>query len=200
MKTEKYDLKLTNGSWLNNLSEDEIADQIRSGGATAQSDCNISGSNRISTVRRLITNIESLASAEMSEQRKDRVERRRNIFLTTEFHLPDYEIVGRQGIITAECAFGMNILKDLFVNVRDVFGGRSRTTQKILRESRNAILEELKEEALEIGANAVIGVSLSYSEFGGGGSLVFLPNNGKSMLFVVATGTAVTIKKKGDAN
>ena len=45
---------------------------------------------------------------------------------------------------------------------------------------------ELKKEAYEIGADGVIGVDLDYSEFSGGG---------KSMLFLVASGTAVTFKK-----
>jgi len=43
----------------------------------------------------------------------------------------------------------------------------------------------LKKEALLTGANAVIGVDLDYSEISGGG---------KSMLFLVASGTAVIIE------
>ena len=39
-------------------------------------------------------------------------------------------------------------------------------------------------KAFALGGDAVIGVSLDYSEFSGGG---------KSMLFVVATGTAVVL-------
>jgi len=86
--------------------------------------------------------------------------------------------------VTAECAFGMNLFRDLFAGVRDIFGGRSGATQKVLRDSRKKVLEELRIEARELGANAVIGVSLSYSEFSG---------QGKSMLFIVASGTAVVI-------
>ena len=85
-----------------------------------------------------------------------------------------------------ECAFGMNIIEDLFTSFSDVFGGRSKTTQNTLKNARINCLNELKQEAFNIGANAVIGIDLDYSEFSG---------KGKSMLFIVASGTAVIIEK-----
>jgi uncharacterized protein YbjQ (UPF0145 family) len=69
----------------------------------------------------------------------------------------------------------------------DFFGGRSGTTQNKLREARQYCLSELRAEAQSLGANAVIAVSLSYSEFSG---------QGKSMLFLVASGTAVVVVEK----
>lgn len=109
-----------------------------------------------------------------------------SIILTTEGS-PNLEILERIEIITAECAFGMNLFKDFFAGVRDVVGGRSNATQGVLRDARKTVLDELKKEAHSVGANAVVGVDLDYSEFSGGG---------KSMLFVVASGTAVIVKRK----
>ncbi|MBK8638308.1 MAG: YbjQ family protein [Chromatiaceae bacterium] len=68
----------------------------------------------------------------------------------------------------------------------DFFGGRSNATQKVLKAARKTALEELRKEAEELGANAVIGVRLDYSEFSG---------DGKSMLFLVASGTAVVVER-----
>lgn len=106
------------------------------------------------------------------------------ILLTTEMS-PDIEIERRIEIITAECAFGMNLFRDLFAGVRDIVGGRSKPTQNELRDARKIVLTELRKEAYAVGANAVVAVDLDYREFSGGG---------KSMLFVVATGTAVIAK------
>ncbi len=80
----------------------------------------------------------------------------------------------------------MNVFKDFFTGVRDFFGGRSNTAQEVLRGARKTVLSELKKEAALVGANTVIAVDLDYSEISGAG---------KSMLFVVATGTAVKITK-----
>jgi len=106
------------------------------------------------------------------------------IVLTTETMLPDAARIERLEVITAECVFGMNLFRDWFAGIRDIFGGRSAASQKVLRDSRKVCLTELRREALMVGANAVIGVDLDYSEISG---------DGKSMLLVVASGTAARI-------
>jgi len=108
-----------------------------------------------------------------------------SIILTTET-APNLNITKRIEIVTAECAFGMNIFKDLFAGVRDIVGGRSEAVQKTMRDSRRTVLYELKKEAYEVGANAVVGVDLDYVELAGTGS---------SMVMLVASGTAVVIEE-----
>ncbi len=107
------------------------------------------------------------------------------IILTTEtaHKLP---VTERLDIISSECVIGMNIFRDIATAWRDVVGGRSQTVQNGLREVRAHALQELRQEALSLGADAVDWVSLSYSELSGGG---------KNMLFVVASGTAVRLAK-----
>jgi uncharacterized protein YbjQ (UPF0145 family) len=105
------------------------------------------------------------------------------IMLTTETS-PKLNITKRIEIVTAECAFGMNIFKDLFAGVRDIVGGRSEAVQKTMRDSRRTTLYELKKEAHAVGANAVIGVDLDYIELSSAGSMVLL----------VASGTAVIVE------
>lgn len=107
------------------------------------------------------------------------------IMLTTEAYPEGLKIVDRIEVVTAECAFGMNIFKDLFAGVRDIVGGRSEAVQKTLRDSRRTALYELKKEAYEVGANAVVGVDLDYVELSSTGSMVLL----------VASGTAVRIEE-----
>jgi uncharacterized protein YbjQ (UPF0145 family) len=106
------------------------------------------------------------------------------IVVTTET-APNLKITKRIEIVTAECAFGMNIFKDLFAGVRDIVGGRSEAVQKTMRDSRKTALYELKKEAYEVGANAVVGVDLDYVELSSAGSMVML----------VASGTAVVIEE-----
>ena len=104
------------------------------------------------------------------------VERKANIeaiVLTTET-APNLNITKRIEIVTAECAFGMNIFKDLFAGVRDIVGGRSEAVQKTMRDSRKTALYELKKETYEVGANAVVGVDLDYVELSNAGSIVML--------------------------
>lgn len=129
---------------------------------------------------------ERLAQIEAAKQEAVEADRRviDAVMITTETAAPDLKIASRLGIVTAECAFGMNLFKDIFAAGRDFFGGRSATIQDTLKDARNTALDELRLEASKLGADAVIAVSLNYSEISGGG---------KSMLFLVATGTAVRL-------
>ena len=105
--------------------------------------------------------------------------------LTTETYPEGLKITERIEVVTAECAFGMNIFKDLFAGVRDIVGGRSEAVQKTMRDSRRTALYELKKEAFEVGANAVVGVDLDYVELVSAGNMVLL----------VASGTAVRVEE-----
>lgn len=105
--------------------------------------------------------------------------------------IPGRRVIRSVDVITAECAFGMNVIRDWFAAWTDVVGGRSRATQNVLRNARETCLRELKLEALRVGANAVVGIDLDYSEFSGGG---------KSMLFLAASGTAVVLEPESSAS
>ena len=110
------------------------------------------------------------------------------IILTTET-ASNLKVIKRLDVITAECAYGMNIFKDLFASISDIFGGRNKSIQNTLKDARKNVLAELQKEAFSLGANAVVGIDLDYSEISGGGKF--------GMLFIVASGTAVIIEDIG---
>lgn len=87
------------------------------------------------------------------------------------------------GVISAEVILGANVFKDILGGLRDFFGGRSATYEKVLMEAKENALRELVERAQALGANAVVGVDLDFETVGGSGS----------MLMVIASGTAVRV-------
>lgn len=124
----------------------------------------------------------AVARDEQAQRKADEIEA---VVLTTEAYPQGLTITRRIEVVTAECAFGMNIFKDLFAGVRDIVGGRSEAVQKTMRDSRRVALYELKKEAHAVGANAVVGVDLDYVELNAG-----------VMVLLVASGTAVTLEDK----
>ena len=67
--------------------------------------------------------------------------------------------------------------------LRDFFGGRSGSYEKVLREAKDTAMREMAERAEQLGANAVVGIDLDYETVGESGS----------MLMVTCSGTAVVI-------
>jgi uncharacterized protein YbjQ (UPF0145 family) len=85
------------------------------------------------------------------------------------------------GLVSGEAILGANIFQDLFAGIRDIVGGRSAAYEQELRQAKAIALQEMTEQARELGANAVVGVDLDYETI----------NVNGSMLMVSASGTAV---------
>jgi len=88
------------------------------------------------------------------------------------------------GIVTGEAILGANLFRDLFANIRDIVGGRSAAYEKELAKARNIAIQEMVDQAHQLGANAVLGVDLDYEVLG----------QANGMLMVTAAGTAVLVK------
>lgn len=88
-----------------------------------------------------------------------------------------------KGVVTGETIIGANVFKDFMAGLRDFFGGRSGTYEKVLADAKDTSLSEMAERARQMGANAVVGIDLDYETIG----------QGNSMLMVTCSGTAVVI-------
>jgi uncharacterized protein YbjQ (UPF0145 family) len=103
------------------------------------------------------------------------------MIISTTNTLETNEIKQYCGIVTGETIIGANIFKDFFAGIRDIVGGRSGSYERVLREAKDTALREMQDEAMRLGADAVIGVDLDYETVGASGG----------MLMVTASGTAV---------
>lgn len=92
------------------------------------------------------------------------------------------KIVKYLGLVSGEAIMGANIFKDLFAGIRDIVGGRAGAYEKELRKAKETAINEMIEEARNLGANAILSVDLDYETVG------------QSMLMVSASGTAVVIE------
>ena len=84
------------------------------------------------------------------------------MLLTTTNTIEGKQIVQYYGIVTGETIIGANLFKDFFAGIRDIVGGRAGSYESVLREAKDTALQELRERAMQLGANAVIGIDLDY--------------------------------------
>ena len=108
------------------------------------------------------------------------------MIVTTTGFIDGKEVSEYLGIVSGEAIVGAHLFKDLFASIRDIVGGRSAAYEDTMKEAKAIALRELKDEALQLHADAVVGISLDYEVMG----------KGNGMMMVSATGTAVKLRRK----
>lgn len=103
------------------------------------------------------------------------------MIITTTPSIEGKEIREYRGIVFGEVVSGVNFVKDFAASLSDMFGGRSSTYEDELVNARTRALAEMEARAVQLGANAVVGVDIDYEVLG----------SGNGMLMVTVSGTAV---------
>lgn len=100
------------------------------------------------------------------------------VALATTPTLPGAHLVRSLGIVCGEAIIGANFVSDILAGITNVVGGRSGTYESKLKTARMIALNEMAQEAKDLGGNAVVGVDVDYETIR------------DSMLIVCASGTA----------
>ena len=100
------------------------------------------------------------------------------MIITTTGSIEGRTISAYMGVVGGEAVMGSNFIRDFFARVTDTLGGRY---QKEIRNARAHALADMKEEAADIGADAIVGISVDVEVIG------------DSMLMVTVSGTAVKL-------
>ena len=85
------------------------------------------------------------------------------MIITTTSTLQGKEIEAYLDIVSGEVIMGANVVRDFLAGITDIIGGRSGSYESKLAEGREMALQEMKEKARALGANAVVGVDLDCS-------------------------------------
>ena len=106
------------------------------------------------------------------------------MILSTTNNIEGRKAVRYLGLVSGDAILGANIFRDFFASVRDIVGGRSAAYEAELRKAKDIALDEMRQQARNLGANAIIGIDIDYETIGANGS----------MLMVSASGTAVVVE------
>lgn len=102
---------------------------------------------------------------------------------TTTDSVQGREIAEYLGVVTGQAIYGANLFRDFLADVRDVVGGRAGAYETVLQEGAEQAMADMRRHAEDLGANAILGISIDYEAVG----------KDTSMLMVAITGTAVRL-------
>lgn len=104
------------------------------------------------------------------------------VVVSTTNQIAGWKILAHVDFISAHVVAGTSIFRDVLAGLTDVVGGRSVIYEEKLVQIDREVIARLKEQAVELSANGIIGLRVDHDSVSGGG---------KSMLMVTASGTAV---------
>lgn len=105
------------------------------------------------------------------------------MILTTTQSVEGRQIAEYKEVVFGEVITGVDFLKDFGASIRNIIGGRSASYEDELIRARQQAMDEMRDRAHRLGADAIVGIDVDYEVLGS--------NNG--MLMVTASGTAVKL-------
>lgn len=93
---------------------------------------------------------------------------RQSILLTTSDEVPGRTLQRTVGLVRGNTIRARHVGTDILAVLRNMVGGEIREYTKLMAESREQAMDRMAQQALEMGANAVVGVRFTTSMVMGG--------------------------------
>ena len=87
--------------------------------------------------------------------------------------MPDRRIVKHLGLVQGSSVRAKHMGKDIMAGFKNMVGGELKSYTELLNESREQAVERMKEQARQLGANAVLNVRFSTSSVAAGAAEIF---------------------------
>lgn len=107
------------------------------------------------------------------------------MILTNIETVPGMNIVAQYGLVTGSTVRAKNAIKDFGAGLKNMVGGELKSYTELLTEARKEAIARMQEQAVRMGANAVVNIRLATSSVTVGAAEVY------------AYGTAVKVEPKG---
>ena len=105
------------------------------------------------------------------------------MLIVTTFEVPEKKTLKTLGIVKGNTIRARHVGKDIIAALRAVVGGELHEYTKLLAESREQAIDRMIEDAISLGANAIVGMSFTTSVMAQGSAEL------------MAYGTAVVIEE-----
>jgi uncharacterized protein YbjQ (UPF0145 family) len=88
--------------------------------------------------------------------------------------IPTKRITTHYGLVCGSTVRSKNAFKDFGASFKNMFGGELKSYTKLLDETRHEALDRMTEQALQLGANAVVNVRFATSDVAAGAAEIYV--------------------------
>lgn len=104
------------------------------------------------------------------------------MLIVTTPDVPNREIAEVCGLVSANSVRSRNVGRDILAGIKSLFGGEIHAYRRLMRETREQVLEDLIADAERLGADAIVATRMASSDIG------------QNMAEIYMYGTAVKLK------
>ena len=87
--------------------------------------------------------------------------------------IPGKRIKQHLGLVQGSSVRAKHVGRDIMAGFKNIFGGELHAYTELLQESREEAMDRMKEQAIAVGANAVINIRFSTSSVAAGAAELF---------------------------
>lgn len=124
----------------------------------------------------------AMPRSEAERQQEEQAKAMAGIVTVTTPSIDGFRVAEYLGIVSAEVVISTGFLSEFGAGLTDLSSAKTDTFRETLRDARDSALRDLRLRAVELQANAALGVTLTYSALS------------PTLLMVAATGTAARIE------
>ncbi len=88
--------------------------------------------------------------------------------------IPGKTITDSLGVVSGSTVRAKHAGRDILASVKNVFGGELTAYTELLSESRDEAIDRMKEQAQQLGANAIVNVRFSTSSVAAGAAEIYV--------------------------
>lgn len=104
------------------------------------------------------------------------------MLITNTEEIPGKQIVGCHGVVSGSTVRAKHAGRDIMAGLKNIVGGELKGYTELLIEAREEAYQRMRDQAEQLGANAVVNVRFSTSSVTAGASEIYI------------YGTAVTVR------
>lgn len=96
------------------------------------------------------------------------------MLMTNIEEIPGKTITDCLGVVSGSTVRAKHAGRDILASVKNVFGGELTAYTELLSESRDEAIDRMKEQAQQLGANAIVNVRFSTSSVAAGAAEIYV--------------------------
>ena len=96
------------------------------------------------------------------------------MFITNTEEIPGKAIRVCKGVVSGSTVRAKHAGRDIMASIKNIFGGELAGYTELLSESRDQAIDRMKQQAKQMGANAIVNVRFSTSSVAAGAAEIYV--------------------------